>query len=84
VFHGQWENVRLRPHDEMMCRIGPEKYEEALEMNGCRAMIHGGRVLKGFVFVAPEGYKLKKDFDHWIKLSLEFNKIAKPSKRKRK
>jgi TfoX/Sxy family transcriptional regulator of competence genes len=69
--------------DQIMCRIGPEKYEAALEINGCRPMIHGGRVMKGFVFVGPEGYKDKKDFDRWIELSLEFNKVAKPSKRKR-
>jgi TfoX/Sxy family transcriptional regulator of competence genes len=70
--------------DEMMCRIGPEKYGAALEMSGCRPMIHGGRVMKGFVFVSSEGYKDKKDFDRWIVLSLEFNKVAKASKRRRK
>lgn len=67
--------------EEMMCRIGPEKYEEALEMNGCRPMIHAGRVMKGFVYVCPEGYENKNDFAYWIGLSLAFNTIEKPSKR---
>lgn len=29
--------------DEMMCRIGPEAYPDALEHHGCRPMIHRGR-----------------------------------------
>lgn len=70
--------------DEMMCRVGPEKYEKVLERNGAGPMIHGGRTMKGFVFVSPEGYMDKKDFDYWIKLCLEFNKIANPSKKKKK
>ena len=70
--------------DRMMCRVGPEAYPEAVERNGAEPMIHGKRQMKGFVFVSPEGYEAKKDFDYWIKLCLEFNKIAKPSKRKGK
>ena len=70
--------------DRMMCRVGPEKYEEAVERNGAEPMIHGKRQMKGFVFVSPEGYKAKKDFEYWIKLCLEFNTVAKPSKKKTK
>lgn len=70
-------------NDEMMCRIGPDAYEAALERHGCRAMVHGGRIMKGFVFVGPEGFQSKNDFDDWIRLSLDFNKIAKASKKKR-
>ena len=69
--------------DEMMCRIGHENYEEVMEMNGVRAMIHGKRMMKGYVFVSPEGYADKEDFDRWISISLEFNKIAKASKKKK-
>jgi TfoX/Sxy family transcriptional regulator of competence genes len=67
--------------DRMMCRVGPEKFAEAVERNGASPMIHGSRMMKGFVFVEPEGYKAKKDFEYWIRLCLEFNKIAKPSKK---
>ncbi|MEP7076307.1 MAG: TfoX/Sxy family protein [Acidobacteriota bacterium] len=68
--------------DRMMCRVGPEKYEEAVERNGAEPMIHGKRQMKGFVFVEPAGYKAKKDFEYWIRLCLEFNKIAVPSRKK--
>lgn len=70
--------------DRLMCRVGPEKFGEAVEKNGAEPMIHGKRLMKGFVFVSPEGYKAKKDFDYWLKACLEFNKIAIPSKRKKK
>ena len=70
--------VRL---DEMLCRIGPNKYSEALEMNHCRPMIHNGRTMRGFVFVSNEGIRKKKDFEYWINLALEFNKEAKATKK---
>jgi TfoX/Sxy family transcriptional regulator of competence genes len=66
--------------DDMMCRIHPDEYEGALERNGCRQMKFTGRPLKGFVFVDATGYTAKRDFDFWINLCLDFNKVAKASK----
>jgi hypothetical protein len=34
-------------NDEMMCRINLDMFEIALERNGCRPMVHGGRTMKG-------------------------------------
>ena len=70
-------------NDELMCRIDPDMQEMALEKKGCRVMDFTGRPMKGFVFVSKEGMKTKKDFDYWIKLSLDFNKKAKVSKKKK-
>ncbi|MBS1772615.1 MAG: TfoX/Sxy family protein [Bacteroidetes bacterium] len=70
--------------DELMCRIGPDAYEAALERKGCREMIFTGKPMNGYVFVAEEGMKSKKDFEHWINLCLDFNKHAKSSKKKKK
>lgn len=67
--------------DEMMCRIHPEKEEEALERIGCRRMDFTGRPMRGYVFVSEEGMKSKKEFMYWINLSLDFNKLAKSSKK---
>ena len=69
--------------DEMMCRIDPEKYEEALEKPGCREMVFTGRPMKGYVFVNKEGLKTSKQFDYWINLCLDFNSKAKASKKKK-
>ena len=70
--------------DELMCRVGPEIYQEALEKNGTRAMINHGRTMNGYVYVAEEVAKSKADFDYWIQHCLAFNKFAKPSKPKPK
>lgn len=70
--------------DEMMCRIDPDKYEEALDKKGCREMVFTGKPMKGYVFVAEEGMKSKKEFDYWVELCLEFNKKAKAAKKKSK
>ncbi len=70
--------------EEMMCRINPLVEEEALEKSGCRRMDFTGRPMKGYVFVSEEGMKSKKDFMYWINLSLDFNKLAKASKKSSK
>jgi TfoX/Sxy family transcriptional regulator of competence genes len=70
--------------EDMMCRIDPEKMEEALLKKGCRPMDFNHKPMKGFVFVNEEGMKSKKDFDYWIQLCLAFNKEAKKSKKAKK
>jgi len=70
--------------EEIMCRIDPEIYESVRERIGCRPMIHGKRVMKGYVFVSVEGYQRMEDFNFWIELSLDFNKRAKASRKKKK
>jgi TfoX/Sxy family transcriptional regulator of competence genes len=62
----------------------PVKYEEIIEMEGCRPMDFTGRVMKGYVFVDIEMLNTKKKLEYWIKLALEYNKIAKPAKKKKK
>ncbi|WP_439584246.1 TfoX/Sxy family protein [Dyadobacter bucti] len=68
----------------LLCRIGPEEFEQVLEMTGVTPMIHNKRVMNGYVFVSEQGYNTKNAFDFWIKKCLDFNKIAKPSKSKSK
>lgn len=70
--------------DEMMCRIGPDAYEEALAKTGCRKMEFTGKPMKGYVFVGAEGMKTKQQFDHWIGLCVAFNSEAKAAKKKKK
>jgi TfoX/Sxy family transcriptional regulator of competence genes len=69
--------------DEIMCRVGPDEYETALEKTGARPMIHGGKTMNGYVFVDADAITNRKDFDYWIDRSLEYNKIAKSSKKKK-
>ena len=70
--------------DNLMARIDPNIYEKALERRDCWEMDFTGRPMKGFVFVDPEGTKTKKDLEYWLEFALEYNKKARPSKRKKK
>ncbi|MBS1531139.1 MAG: TfoX/Sxy family protein [Bacteroidetes bacterium] len=67
--------------NELMLRLDPELTEQLVEENGTRAMVHGGKHMKGFIYISPERFKNQKDFDHWIQLALEYNPKAKSSKK---
>ncbi|WP_142784142.1 TfoX/Sxy family protein [Changchengzhania lutea] len=69
--------------DRLMARIGENVIEEALKRKGCMPMDITGRPMKGFVFVAPEGFDLDRDLEYWIQLAINFNPLAKSSKRKK-
>jgi len=71
-------------NDELMARIDPDVYEEALNRRGAREMDFTGRSMKGFVFVGPDGTSSKKELDYWMALALDFNKKAKASKKSKK
>jgi len=70
--------------DELMARVGPEKYQEALGKTGAKEMNFTGRAMKGYVFVEPEGVDLQEDLDYFVQLCLDFNPLAKSSKKKNK
>lgn len=68
--------------DEMMCRIGVEAAEAALEKRGCREMRSGKRVMKGCVLVSEEGMRTAAGFRYWLELCLAFNPLAKAAGKK--
>ena len=68
--------------ERLMIRLDPAKYEEVMEMEGCRPMDFTGKVMKGFVFVDIDVLNTSRKLQYWIKLALDYNKIAKPSRKK--
>jgi TfoX/Sxy family transcriptional regulator of competence genes len=69
---------------ELMCRISPDRFDEVIERPATRPMIHNGKTAKNFVYVESDNVKSKKDFDFWLKAALDYNKVAQPSKPKKK
>ena len=67
--------------NELMLRLDPDMTEQLVEQNGARPMVHGGKHMKGFIYISPERFKNQKDFDYWINLALEYNPRAKSSKK---
>lgn len=68
--------------DKIMVRLDPAIYDTVMEKDGCEPMNFTGKMMKGFVFVSEDVLKTKKQLEYWVKLALEFNKIAKSSKKK--
>lgn len=67
--------------DSIMVRVDPALSEEVLEKEGVGPMVHSGRIIKGFVFVIEEALTTTKKLEYWVKLALDYNKFAKPSKK---
>ena len=68
--------------DSLMARIGLEVYQDALTKEGCNEMDFTGRPMKGYVFIKPEGIDMDTDLEYWIQLCIDFNPMAKSSKRR--
>ena len=58
--------------NNLMVRVGPKHYEEALSKPHARPMDITGRPLRGFVFVGPGGYRTDKGLTQWVKLAADF------------
>lgn len=69
--------------EELMARIGPDAYGSVLERHGVREMDFTGRPMKGYVFVDPSTLREDSDLAYWIQLALDFNPLAKSSRKKK-
>ncbi len=70
--------------EHIMVRLDPMQQEEVLGKEGCMPMKMKGKELKGYVFVDPETITTKAKLNYWVSLALQYNAIAKPSKKKKK
>lgn len=68
----------------IMLRLDPALNETVLEEEGCTPMVHGGRMMKGYVYVRESVLTTRKRLAYWINLALAFNLIAQPAKKKKK
>ena len=58
--------------DELMVRVGPERYEESLREAHVRPMDFTGRPMKGYIFVEPAGCRTEKAVRRWVERGAEF------------
>jgi len=56
----------------LLVRVGPEAFARALAEPNVGPMEMGGRVMTGFVRVAPEGYRTDGMLKKWIERGLAF------------
>jgi TfoX/Sxy family transcriptional regulator of competence genes len=56
--------------EELMVRVGPDNYQEALGERYTRPMDYTGRPLKGMVYVEEDA--IAADLDEWVNRGVEF------------
>lgn len=57
---------------ELIVRVGPDAYEDALAQPHTREFDFTGRSMRGWVLVAPEGYERDDDFSRWVHAGRQF------------
>lgn len=61
-------------NDRLMVRVGKANHDQLVFKNGSREMNFTGKVMRGFLFIDPEGFDSEKDLDFWIEKALYFNR----------
>jgi TfoX/Sxy family transcriptional regulator of competence genes len=67
--------------DRLLVRLHPDLYESSLEKDGVVPMARDGKGMIGYVFVSADVLNHRKYLQYWVNLALEFNPLAKRSKR---
>jgi len=69
--------------DELMVRVGPAAYADALQRSHARRMDFTGRPLKGYVYVAPAGFRSAGELAKWVSRALSYVKTlpSRPARR---
>lgn len=68
--------------DRLLVRLSPDMIQKVLEKDGCIPMSMGGKTMKGFVLVEEAVLSTKRKLEYWLNLALDYNPIAKASKKK--
>lgn len=67
--------------DELMVRVGPATYEEALAEPHVREMDFTGKPIRGMIYVKPEGFDTRAKLERWLARALAYTE-ALPAKTK--
>jgi TfoX/Sxy family transcriptional regulator of competence genes len=63
---------------ELMVRVGPEAWEDALAEEHAREMDFTGKSLKGFVFVDPAGWSTRAGLQKWVDRGVAYTESLPP------
>jgi isopenicillin N synthase-like dioxygenase len=69
--------------ENLMLRFDPTLQEELAEKNGYQTMLMKGKEYKGYCYINPEGFQSNKDFEYFVNLCLDYNKVSKLSKKRK-
>ena len=64
--------------DELMLRVGKERFEELLAKPGARPMDFTGRPMNGYLYVSPVAFATDKALTTWLEDALSFVETLPP------
>jgi len=70
--------------DQLVVRVGPDRYEQALAEPHVRPMDFTGRPMRGYVYVGPAGARNRKAVEKWVTLAANFVSSSRSARRPRK
>ena len=59
-------------NDELIVRVGPQRYQTALKNKHTKEFDFTGRAMKGWVMVQPDGYETDKALKEWVDMGVRF------------
>ena len=68
--------------DDLMLRVGEERFQEALSKPHARPMDFTKRPMIGMVYVSPQGCAAKEDLRRWVDLAVDFARALPPKRPK--
>jgi len=68
----------------IMARINPTEAETLIKRDGVEHMIMKGKPMTGYLMLHEDAYDLEEDLAFWVEKCLEWNPMAKRSKKKKK
>ncbi len=69
--------------EDLMLRFDPTLQAELSERHGYETMLMKGKEYKGYCYIQPEGFKNRKEFEYFLTLCLDYNKVSTKSKKKK-
>lgn len=73
-------SVGLSSGGELMVRVGAEATEDALKRPHTRLFDMTGRPMKGWILVAPEGVRTKRQLGAWVRRGVGFARSLPPKR----
>jgi hypothetical protein len=64
--------------EDLIVRVGPERYAEALIEPHVGEFDFTGRPMRGWVVVAPDGYESNDDLNGWVRRGADFARSLPP------
>ena len=64
--------------DDLIVRVGVDKYQEALALPHTKLFDITGKALKGWVMVEPEGCATESDLKNWVEQGLAYAQSLPP------